>query len=154
LVSKEERGKVMQGSLKRKRIFAAVTDVFIFSVLVRVLLFGCYQAGLKPEWALFLSLFSGGLLNYVGIPLIFGKQTLGMRMNGLMYSFVKKGTFENGLILTLRFIVQFVLNVVFLGAPLALNLFFLLWRREGHTLTDQLFSRVMSIDYSLVIRKG
>ena len=92
----------MKRKLKSKKVFATITDLFIFSVFARVVLYGCHQIGLGMQLSLLVGLLVGGIINYV-----------------------------------------LMLNVVFLGIPLAVNLFLLVWRKDAFTLVDQLFSRVM-----------
>lgn len=133
----------MKLSLKLRKFFAAVTDVFVFSVLVRVVLFGLYQGGMSYQAALLISLVIGGLIDYVGIPLLLGKQTLGMKMNRLIFVFVNTNMIGEGTILVLRFFSQLLLNIIFLGTPLAVNLFLLIWKKDSPTISDYLFSRVM-----------
>lgn len=133
----------MKRSVKSKKIFATITDLFIFSVFVRAILYGCHQIGLEMQLSLLIGLLFGGLINYVLIPLFFNKQTIGMKVNHLAYVFVNSSAKRDGVILLLRFILHLLLNIVFLGIPLAVNLFLLVWRKDALTLVDQLFSRVM-----------
>lgn len=133
----------MKRTAKLRKIFATITDIFIFSVLVRVIFYGCLQSEGQMQLSLFLSLLIGGFVNYVLIPFYLKSRTLGMKMNGLVYKFVKKTNLENLLILSLRFGLQLCLNILFLGIPLAINLFLMLWRQDGTTFIDQLFAKVM-----------
>lgn len=133
----------MKTNMKLRKIFAVITDMFIFSIFVRVILYSCLQLGMKTESSFFLSLLLGGSINYVLVPLYLRGQTVGMKMNGLVYSFVKKNTTQHVIVLAVRFLSQLLLNVVFLGIPLAVNLFFLIWRKDGVSIADQLFSRMM-----------
>ena len=133
----------MTRKLKSKKIFATITDLFIFSVFARVILYGCHQIGLGMQLSLLVGLLVGGIINYVLIPLFFNRQTIGMKVNHLAYVFVNSSTKRDGIVLLLRFSLQLLLNVVFLGIPLAVNLFLLVWRKDAFTLVDQLFSRVM-----------
>ncbi|WP_240668074.1 hypothetical protein [Enterococcus avium] len=95
------------------------------------------------QLSLLVGLLVGGIINYVLIPLFFNRQTIGMKVNHLAYVFVNSSTKRDGIVLLLRFSLQLLLNVVFLGIPLAVNLFLLVWRKDAFTLVDQLFSRVM-----------
>ena len=133
----------MKRKLKSKKVFATMTDLFIFSVFAWVVLYGCHQIGLGMQLSLLVGLLVGGIINYVLIPLFFNRQTIGMKVNHLAYVFVNSSTKCDGIVLLLRFLLQLLLNVVFLGIPLAVNLFLLVWRKDAFTLVDQLFSRVM-----------
>lgn len=133
----------MKRKLKSKKVFATITDLFIFSVFVRAILYGCHQIGLGMQLSLLVGLLIGGMINYVLIPLFFNRQTIGMKVNHLAYVFVNSSTKRDGIVLLLRFSLQLLLNIVFLGIPLAVNLFLLVWRKDAFTLVDQLFSRVM-----------
>lgn len=133
----------MKRSIKVRKIFAAITDMFIFSIFVRIILYGCLQLGVSSEISFFAGLMIGGSINYILVPFYLDKQTLGMKMNGLVYRFVKSSTSQQVIVLVLRFFSQLLLNIVLLGIPLAVNLFFLIWRKDGATIGDQLFSRVM-----------
>jgi hypothetical protein len=142
-IFRKKKGAIMKRTAKLRKIFATITDIFIFSVLVRVIFYGCLQSEGQMQLSLFLSLLIGGFVNYVLIPFYLKSRTLGMKMNGLVYKFVKKTNLENLLILSLRFGLQLCLNILFLGIPLAINLFLMLWRQDGTTFIDQLFAKVM-----------
>ena len=107
----------MKRKLKSKKVFATITDLFIFSVFARVILYGCHQIGLGMQLSLLVGLLVGGIINYVLIPLFFNRQTIGMKVNHLAYVFVNSSTKRDGIVLLLRFSLQLLLNVVFLGIP-------------------------------------
>ncbi|WP_347005704.1 hypothetical protein [Enterococcus avium] len=58
----------MKRKLKSKKVFATITDLFIFSVFARVILYGCHQIGLGMQLSLLVGLLVGGIINYVLIP--------------------------------------------------------------------------------------
>ncbi|MGG5372196.1 hypothetical protein [Enterococcus sp. AZ196] len=133
----------MKKGVKSRKLFAAVVDLFIYSILVRIFLFSLYQSGGNQQISFLMGLLVGGMLSYVAVPLFLKGQTLGMKMNGLVYSFVNEDTFKNGIILAGRFLSQLFLNIVLLGMPLAINLFLMLWRKDGNTIADRLFASMM-----------
>lgn len=133
----------MKTSVKARKIGATIIDIFTFSLLVRIIWFSGYQLSVPADIFLIAGLIIGGTITYVFVPLKLNKQTLGMKVNGLIFCFTKRNTGKIALVLTVRFFSQFFLNIIFLGSPLAINLFFLLWRKDGMTMIDKLFSRVM-----------
>jgi hypothetical protein len=94
-IFRKKKGAIMKRTAKLRKIFATITDIFIFSVLVRVIFYGCLQSEGQMQLSLFLSLLIGGFVNYVLIPFYLKSRTLGMKMNGLVYKFVKKTNLEN-----------------------------------------------------------
>ncbi|MGY3750297.1 RDD family protein [Vagococcus acidifermentans] len=134
---------------RSQRIKSVLLDWLLFSVLIR--LFFSVLTYLKVPYTgtlvVGVLLLSGTVL-FLGIPYFFGNQTLGMKFGGLKFTFKKE---HRLFYYSVRWLVSFGCHVLLLGIPIAINVFLLLWNKNGLILQDYVFSKTMCLASSIEI---
>lgn len=141
--------------VKRRKIASTVIDLFVFSLFLRMLLFlQIKTTSYGYQWKFLAAYLIAGIIVYVLIPCLFGFQTIGMKINRLFFISLSKQEAQklpNSIILRSLFVL--VSNIILLGIPFCLNVFLILWNKEGKMLQDYLFKDVMMIESCVVLQK-